>query len=79
MAVQYNKLWKMLIDKNMTKKELRIRSGITTNALAKLGKNEHVSTAIMEKICAVLDCGISDVMEFADVEKVKEKLPHYEK
>ncbi|NLK71703.1 MAG: helix-turn-helix transcriptional regulator [Clostridiales bacterium] len=54
MAIRYNKLWKLLIDKEMMKKDLRIQSGITTNALAKLGKNEHVSTQILEKICRVL-------------------------
>lgn len=64
MAIRYNKLWKLLIDKNMMKKDLRDQSGITTNALAKLGKNEHVSTQILEKICRTLDCNIEDVCEF---------------
>ncbi len=76
MAVQYNKLWKLLIDKNMMKKDMRIQAGITTNALAKLGKNEHVNTAILEKICAVLECNISDIMEFTDLGKVRDELPH---
>jgi len=49
MAIRYNKLWKLLIDKEMMKKDLRIQSRITTNALAKLGKNEHVSTLVLEK------------------------------
>lgn len=64
MAIRYNKLWKLLIDKNMMKKDLRDQSGITTNALAKLGKNEHVSTQILENICRTLDCNIEDVCEF---------------
>ena len=64
MAIRYNKLWKLLIDKDMMKKDLRDQSGITTNALAKLGKNEHVSTQILEKICRTLDCNIEDVCEF---------------
>lgn len=64
MAVQYNKLWKLLIDKNMMKKELREKAGITTNALAKLGKNEHVSTQVLEKICMALECDIADICEF---------------
>ena len=64
MKISYKKLWKLLIDKDMMKKDLRIQSGITTNALAKLGKNEHVSTQVLEKICRTLDCNIEDVCEF---------------
>jgi DNA-binding Xre family transcriptional regulator len=71
MAIRYNKLWKLLIDKEMMKKDLRIQSGITTNALAKLGKNEHVSTQILEKICRVLDCNIEDICEFVIDEEGK--------
>ena len=63
MAIRYNKLWKLLIDKEMMKKDLRDQSGITTNALAKLGKNEHVSTQILEKICRTLNCNIEDICE----------------
>ena len=48
----------------MMKKELREKAGITTNALAKLGKNEHVSTQVLEKICMALECDIADVCEF---------------
>ena len=73
MAIRYNKLWKLMIDKEMMKKDLRIQSGITTNALAKLGKNEHVSTQILEKICRVLDCNIEDVCEFVNDEEGAEK------
>ena len=64
MAIRYNKLWKKLIDENMMKVDLRDQAGITTNALAKLGKNEHVSTQVLEKICKVLHCEIQDIMEF---------------
>lgn len=49
MAIRYSKLWKRLIDENMMKVDLRDQAGITTNALAKLGKNEHVSTQVLEK------------------------------
>ena len=63
MSVCYNKLWKLLIDKGMKKKDLRLATGITTTALAKLGKNEHVSTEILTKICAALDCDFSDIIE----------------
>ena len=69
MAVCYNKLWKLLIDKNMKKTDLRIAAGITTTALAKLGKNENVSTEILAKICKVLECGIDDIMEFVPDDK----------
>lgn len=63
MTVNYNKLWKKLIDLNMTKTELRERTGITTNALAKLGKNKNVSTEVLCKICQELGCQIEDIME----------------
>ena len=64
MSVCYNKLWKLLIDKNMNKTDLRLAAGITTTALAKLGKNENVNTEVLAKICKVLECGVDDVMEF---------------
>ena len=51
MTICYNKLWKLLIDKNMKKKDLRLATGMSTTALAKLGKNQHVSTEILTKIC----------------------------
>ena len=71
MAIRYNKLWKRLIDENMMKVDLRDQAGITTNALAKLGKNEHVSTQVLEKVCNVLHCEIQDIMEFVpDVVRV---------
>ena len=69
MAVSYKKLWKLLIDKDMKKKDLRIATGMTTTALAKLGKNEHVNTEILAKICKVLECDIGDIMEIVDIEK----------
>lgn len=68
MAVSYKKLWKLLIDKDMKKKDLRIATGITTTALAKLGKNEHVNTEILVKICKVLECNIEDIIEIIDEE-----------
>lgn len=63
MAVSYKKLWKLLIDKNMKKKDLRAASGISTTTLAKLGKDENVSTEILSKICAALRCDVGDIME----------------
>ena len=66
MAVSYKKLWKLLIDTDMKKKDLRIATGMTTTALAKLGKNEHVNTEILAKICKVLECNIEDIIEIID-------------
>lgn len=67
MTVNYNKLWKLLIDRNMMKKDLRIATGMTTNAMAKLGKNENVSTEVLCKICEVLDCTFDDIVEVTKV------------
>lgn len=66
MAVSYRKLWKLLIDKDMKKKDLRLSSGISTNALAKLGKNERVTTDVIDKICCALSCDVGDIMEIVD-------------
>lgn len=63
MVIRYNKLWKLLIDKGMTKTELRIKAGLTTNALARLGKNESVQVETLFKICNVLDCNLDDIAE----------------
>ena len=63
MAVSYNKLWKMLIDKGMNRTQMRLKAGISTKALAKLGKNESVNIDIIIKICAALGCDITDIME----------------
>ena len=64
MAASYKKLWKLLIDKDMKKEDLRKAAGITTTAMAKLGRNENVNTEVLLKICNVLQCDISDIMEF---------------
>ena len=63
MTVCYNKLWKLLIDKNMKKKDLRLATGMSTTALAKLGRNEHINTEILTKICETLDCDFYDIIE----------------
>ena len=72
MSISYNKLWKMLIDKNMTKTELTHLAGITTNAMAKLGKDEDVKVTVLEKLCTSLDCQLSDIVEFVP-DKKKER------
>ena len=69
MAVSYKKLWILLIEKNIKKTDLRIQSGISTGALAKLGKNENVNTEVLAKICKALDCKIEDIMEMVPEEK----------
>ena len=63
MAISYKKLWKMLIDRNMSKTELRIKADFGTATLAKLGKDERVSMDVLLRICAVLNCGIEDIIE----------------
>jgi len=63
MTVSYKKLWKLLIDKDMKKKDLREAAGISTSSMAKLGKNENVNTDTLVKICKVLKCDIGDIME----------------
>lgn len=64
MPVNYSKLWKLLIDKRMNKSQLRNAAGISTNAVAKLGRNEPVSLETLEKICTALNCNIEDIMQF---------------
>ena len=63
MRFSYNKLWKLLIDKNMNKKKLREITGISAASIAKLGKGENVTTDVLLRICKELDCDISDIME----------------
>lgn len=63
MSVSYKKLWKLLIDKDMMKKDLREQAGLTTNVIAKMGKDENVSTEVLCKICKALECGLDDIIE----------------
>ena len=63
MAVSYNKLWKKLIDLEMSRTELRVKSGISTRQLAKLGKNENVTTDVLVRVCQALDCNVADIMD----------------
>lgn len=65
MAVSYNKLWKLLIDKNMNRTDLKEASGVSFNVMARMGKNEPVSVDSIEKICIVLNCNIGDIMDVA--------------
>ena len=63
MPVSYKKLWKLLIDKDLKKTDLRTVAGLSTGTLAKLGKNESVSTDVLVRICRALECDIGDIME----------------
>ena len=69
MAVSYKKLWKLLIDKDMKKEDLRKATGITTTAMAKLGRNQNVNTEILVKICKALQCDINDIVEIVNTEE----------
>ena len=64
--MNYNKLWKLLIDKNLKKKDLRQIAGLSTNVIAKMGKNGDVSTEVLRKICAALECKVEDIVDFDD-------------
>lgn len=69
MALSYNKLWKLLIDKGMTKTEMRLKADISTTTLAKLGKNETVSMEVLLRICKGLDCNVGDIMDVINEEE----------
>lgn len=66
MAVCYNRLWKMLIDKGISKTQLCKKANITTNAMAKLGRNEDVRVEVLVRICCTLGCTIDDIMEISE-------------
>ena len=68
MAIRYNKLWKLLIDKGMTKTQMRLQADISTTTLAKLGKNETVSMDVLLKLCKLLDCNVGDIMDVINEE-----------
>lgn len=68
MAVSYNKLWKLLIDKKMTKNALRIKADMSSSTMAKMSKNETVSMDVMLRICKVLDCNIGDIIDATEEE-----------
>ena len=63
MSISYNRLWKLLIDKNMMKKDLMVKAGMTSSTMAKLGKNQAVSMDVLARICKALDCNIGDIVD----------------
>lgn len=67
--MNYNKLWKLLIDCHMLKKDLKEKAGLSSNAIAKMGKGGDVSTQVLSKICGVLNCKIEDIVELDPPEK----------
>lgn len=71
MILSYKKLWKLLIDKDMKKKDLCEAAGISHASIAKLGKNENVTTDVLVKICTALECDISDIMEVVSEKEIK--------
>ncbi len=66
MTVNYNKLWKKLIDLEMSRTQMRLKAGISTKQLAKLGKNENVNTEILVKICEALGCNVDEIMDVVE-------------
>ena len=69
MAISYNKLWKLLVDKKMSKAALRKAAGIAPNTMTRLRRDEEVTLSVLNRICAVLDVNIGDVMEFTNDER----------
>lgn len=74
MAVSYKKLWKLLIDRDMKKKDLREMVGISPSTIAKLGRNENMNTEVLDRICIALKCDICDVMEIVPDTNLKENV-----
>ncbi len=70
MQISYNRLWKLLIDKEMKKSTLREKTGMSSSTMAKLSKNQEVTMPVLMRICETLDCNIEDIVEF---KKDKEK------
>ena len=74
MAVSYNNLWKLMIDKKINKSELCKSVKISSSTMAKMTNEEMVAMPILEKICAELECNIGDIMEFTELDEVKKKI-----
>jgi len=69
MVISYNKLWKLLIDKKMNRRDLKSATGISTATIAKLGKGENITTEILVKICEALECNLNDIMELSNEDR----------
>ena len=66
MRISYNRLWKLLIDRNMNKNDLKQITGISTASIAKLGKGENITTDVLLKICNGMNCHLKDIVETVD-------------
>jgi DNA-binding Xre family transcriptional regulator len=73
MKISYNGLWKILIDKNMQKKDMIDKIGISSTTVAKMGKGEKVSLDVLERICKYLDCNIGDIISFEKIDNSETK------
>lgn len=71
MRISYNKLWKMLIDQNMNKRDLAEKSGVSTASIAKLSKGSNITTDVLLKICEAMNCRIEDILETIDDQEEK--------
>lgn len=69
MEISYNRLWKLLIDKGMNKSDLRLKANLSSGTMAKLGKNENVTTGVLIRICTALNCDLADIMELLPVDQ----------
>ena len=69
MAISYNKLWKLLVDKKMSKADLRKAAGIAPNTMTRLRRDEEVTLSVLKKICSTLEVDIGDIMEFTSDER----------
>jgi DNA-binding Xre family transcriptional regulator len=72
MAVSYKKLWKLLIDKDMKKKDLRLAANLSPSLMSKLGRNENITTGVLARICKALNCDVGDIMEMVPDEVAKQ-------
>lgn len=66
LIISYNKLWHLMLDKKMTKRELREKTGLSTASIAKLNRGENITTDVLVKICIALDCDITEIMELVE-------------
>lgn len=73
MEISYNKLWKLLIDRGLNKTELRSMAHLSSGTMAKLGKNDNVTTDVLVRICAALKCDVGDIMEIAEDTELRNK------
>lgn len=72
-TISYNRLWKLLIDKNMNRQALKEISGINTASIAKLGRGDNITTAVLLKICNALECDLSDIMELIEDDTIQSR------